>query len=134
MSRYDDIIDIERWNPQSHPRMCAEERAAQFAPFAALTGYDEMVSETSRLTDVKEDLDEEQTLALNKALSEVIGRIGEHPRIRVKWFRKDARKQGGAYQQTEGTVRDVDPAGRLITFREGGRISMEDIEAITILD
>ncbi len=58
MSSYDDIIDIPRWNPKSHPRMSEYRRAAQFAPFAALTGYDEMISETARLADDGEDLDD----------------------------------------------------------------------------
>ena len=58
MSRYDDIIDIPRWNPKSHPRMSENKRAAQFAPFAALTGYDEMISETARLADDSEAPDD----------------------------------------------------------------------------
>ena len=133
MNKYDDIMNIPRWNPVHHPRMSACDRAAQFAPFAALTGYDAMVFETSRLTDTKIELDEEQMLSLNEALSTIVERINEHPRISVTWFRKDSRKQGGAYQKTEGTVRDVELTNRLIIFKEGGRISMDDISAITIL-
>ena len=133
MNSYDDIINIPRWNPKSHPRMSEDDRAAQFAPFAALTGYDAMVNETARSTDVRSDLDEEQMLALNEVLSLIAERIGEHPKISVTWFRKDARKQGGAYVKTEGKVRDVDPTGRLIVLKDSSSISMDDIAAIAIV-
>lgn len=133
MSRYDDIINISRWNPKSHPRMSEYERAAQFAPFAALTGYDAMVSETARLTDPKGDLDEEQMLALNETLSVIMEHINEHPKVCVTWFRKDVRKQGGEYVETEGTIRDVEPANRLIILKEGFSIPLDDIASISIM-
>lgn len=132
MSNYDDIIGIPRWNPKSHPRMSAYERAAQFAPFAALTGYEAMVSETARLTDAKVELDEEQTLALNQALSSIMERLAEHPKVSVLHFRKDALKQGGSYQTYEGTVRNVDTACRLLIMKEGEAISIDDIASISI--
>lgn len=132
MSKYDDIINIPRWNPKSHRRMSEYERAAQFAPFAALTGYDAMVNETARLTDVKEELDEEQILALNEVLSVIVERINEHPKVSVTWFRKDARKKGGAYVRTEGSVRDIDLANRHIILKEGDRIPMDDVASIAM--
>ena len=134
MSRYDDIIDIPRWNPKSHQRMSGYDRAAQFASFAALSGYDAMVRETARLTDARIEPDEEQMLALNETLSVIMERINEHPKVSVTWFRKDARKQGGAYVRTDGTVRDVEPVDRLIVLKEGNRISMDDILSIAITD
>lgn len=134
MSIYDDIINIPRWNPKTHPRMSLYDRAAQFAPFAALTGYDAMVSETARLTDAKADLDEEQMLALNEALRTIVGRLGEHPKVIIIWFRKDVRKKGGEYVRTEGTVRDVNLPDRLLILKEGTGISLEDISSIMILD
>ena len=134
MSKYDDIINIPRWNPKSHPRMSEYDRAAQFAPFAALTGYDAMVSETARLTDAKADLDEEQMLALNETLSVIVGRLNEHPAVCITWFRKDTRKKGGEYVKTEGSVRNVDLPNRLLVLKEGARISLDDIASIMILD
>lgn len=134
MSSYDDIIDIPRWNPKSHPRMSEYDRAAQFAPFAALTGYDAMVSETARLTDPRGELDEEQLLALDETLSIIMERISEHPGVCITWFRKDARKKGGAYVRTEGAVRDVELANRIIVLREGLRISLDDIASISIIE
>ncbi len=113
--------------------MSEDDRAAQFAPFAALTGYDAMVSETARLTGSKCDLDEEQMLALNATLSEIMEHINEHPKVCITWFRKDTRKQGGEYVQTEGSIRDVEPANRLVVLKEGVRISLDDIASITIL-
>ena len=134
MSMYDDIINIPHWDPKHHRRMSAQDRAAQFAPFSALTGYDAMVRERARLTDSRAELDEEQILALNETLSTIMARVNDQPRVAVTWFRKDARKQGGAYQRTEGIVRNVDLTDRLIVFREGGSISMDDIAAISILE
>ena len=134
MSRYDDIINITRWNPKSHPRMSEYDRAAQFAPFAALTGYDAMVSETARLTDTKADLDEEQMLALNETLRTIVERLNEHPKVSITWFRKDARKKGGEYVKTEGSVRNVDLPGRLLFLKEGAGISLDNIASIMILD
>lgn len=132
-SRYADIIGIEHFEPREHQRMSAYDRAAQFAPFAALTGYDAMVSETSRLTDSKGELDEAQMLALNETLADIMDRINEHPRVLVTWFRKDALKQGGAYLKTEGAVQNVEPANRLVILKDGSRIPMDDIAAITLL-
>lgn len=134
MNGYDDIINIPRWNPKSHPRMSEYDRAAQFASFAALTGYDAMVRETARLTDDKAELDEEQMFALDETLRTIVGRLGEHLKVSITWFRKDGRKKGGTYVQTEGTVRNVDLPGKLLILREGPEISMEDIASIRILD
>ncbi|MCQ2159304.1 MAG: hypothetical protein MJY43_05760 [Bacteroidales bacterium] len=128
--KYEDIIDIPHWDPKRHPRMSPLDRAAQFAPFAALTGYEAMVSETSRLTGSRQELDEERMMALNAALTGILERIGEHPEISVTWFRKDARKDGGEYVVTQGTVRDVEIANRLIVFREGERVSLDEIYEI----
>ena len=109
------------------------DRAAQFAPFAALTGYDAMVRETARLTDDRSELDEEGMFALNQTLAVILERIGEHPKVAVTWFRKDSRKEGGEYVRTEGSVRDVELANRLIIFRDGVRISMDDITSLAII-
>ena len=133
MSRYDDIINIPRWNPKSHPRMSEYDRASQFAAFAALTGYDAMVRETARLTDARADLDEEQMLVLNATLSIIVERLNEHPKVCIGWFRKDARKKGGEYVKTEGSVRNVDLPGRLLILKEGARISLDNIVSIVIL-
>ena len=125
--RYDDIIGLEHPTSARHPRMSAADRAAQFAPFAALTGYGGMVSEASRLTDSRIEPDEMQLMALNAALVEIMDHLGESPRITVTWFREDGRKKGGSYVRTEGQVRNVDISNRLIILRDGTAISMDDI-------
>lgn len=130
MGKYDDMIEMKHWEPRTRPRMSAMDRAAQFAPFAALTGYDAMVSETARLTESMQETDEEQCQALNSALSDILGRIAEHPHVRITWFRKDPRKAGGAYVETEGHVRDVELHERCIVLKEGDRISFDDIRSI----
>lgn len=132
-NKYADIIELKHPEPKTHPRMSAMDRAAQFAPFAALTGYDAMVAETSRLTDSQMELDEEQMLALNEALTEIIEHAGEHPRVCITWFRKDARKSGGTYVETTGTVREVILAERRIVLRDGPRISLDDIMSISLV-
>ena len=99
-----------------------------------MSRYDAMVSETARLTDSKDDLDEEQILALNEILSTIVARLDEHPRVSITWFMKDARKKGGEYVQTEGTVKDVELSGRILILKEGYRISLDDIASLMILD
>lgn len=131
--KYDDIINLPHPDPKFHQRMSAIDRAGQFAPFAALTGYDAMVAETSRLTDSRQELDEEQMLSLNENLTAIIGNIGNHPAVSITWFRKDSRKKGGAYMVTEGRVRDVDLANRIIVLKNGDRISLDDIVSIVFL-
>lgn len=133
MNKYDDIINLPHPDPKFHPRMSAIDRAGQFSPFAALTGYDAMVAETSRLTDSRVELDEEQMMALNEALAVIIGNIGNHPAVSITWFRKDSRKKGGSYTVTDGVVRDVDLVNRMIVLKEGRNIAMDDIVAIRII-
>ena len=130
MGKYDDIIDLPHWEPKTRQRMSAVDRAGQFAPFAALTGYDAMVSETARLTDTMIELDEEQSLALDQALSAIIRNIKDHPHVTVTWFRKDSSKEGGAYVCTEGEVRDVELPDRRIVLKSGERISLDSIRSI----
>ena len=132
MGKYDDIIKLPHWEPREHQRMSAIDRAGQFAPFAALTGYDAMVSETARLTDSMTELDEEQRLILDDTLSAIVDRVNEHPHVVITWFRKDSRKAGGAYVRTEGDVRDVELPNRCIVLKTGERISLDDIQSIMV--
>lgn len=132
-SRYADIIDLEHFEPKDHPRMSAMDRASQFAPFAALTGYDAMVMETARLTDTRIELDAEQMMMLNETLTQLISRVNEHPSVTVTWFRQDARKSGGAYVRTSGLVRDVELPSRRLILRSGQVISLDDILSLQLV-
>lgn len=125
--KYADIIGLEHPEPRTLPRMAASDRAAQFAPFSALTGYDAMVSEASRLTESRIELDEEQRLALDSVLADIIARAGEHPYVRIVHFVRDSRKTGGEYVTSEGHVRDVELPNRRILLKDGRAISLDDI-------
>lgn len=132
--RYDDIIELEHPVSKRHGRMSMLDRAAQFAPFAALTGYDAMVIEQARLTDGKIELDEEQRAALDSTLGQLVERIAQHPLVRIVYFRADARKAGGAYIELEGRVQNIELPTRLIIMKDATRISLDDIFEVNILD
>ena len=97
--RYDEIIHLPHPVSQTHPRMGRLERAAQFSPFAALTGYDDAVRETARLTDAQRELAEDEQALLERQLLRVqmLLDAGTPPVVAVTWFQPDAKKQGGAY-------------------------------------
>lgn len=127
MNNYDDIINLEHPTSRRHPRMSMTDRAAQFAPFSALTGYDEMVIERARLTGSKLELDDMQRQALDKAVTDIIGHLAEKPSVRIVRFIKDTRKSGGRYEEISGSVQNVELPNRLIILRDGKRIPMDDI-------
>lgn len=126
--KYSDIINLEHPEPRTHPRMSAMDRAGQFAPFAALTGYDSMIAETSRLTGFRMELDNEQRRALDEILADIIGRIKDHPEVRIVHFVPDKRKDGGGeYITSEGQVQNVELPDRHIILKGGKAISFDDI-------
>ena len=91
---YADIIDLPHHVSRNHPQMSMHDRAAQFAPFAALTGYETEVGETARLTAVKRELDEQEAEELNRQLAAIISHLSEHPEVTVEYFVPDDRKAG----------------------------------------
>mgnify|MGYP003104902245 FL=1 len=129
--KYDDIIDLPHTEPQTHPRMPMRDRAAQFAPYAALTGYDAVIRETGRLTDARIEPDEEALTALNMKFRLLMDALGDAPEITLLVFRPDARKAGGAYLTVTGRVRKVDEYERLMTLQDGTKIPMDDILDMT---
>lgn len=120
---YDDIIDLPHPTSERHPRMPMENRAAQFSPFAALSGYDDAVKETARLTDGKIDLTEEEKSILDARLQ----RLTPGENAAITYFQPDARKQGGAYLTASGEVKRIDGAAREIVLMDGRRIPIDDI-------
>ncbi len=106
--KYDDIIDLPHPVSEKYPRMTMSQRAAQFNPFAALTGYEEEVKEAARFTDEERYLTEDSVNALNEALTELKQRIGEKPEAVVCYFEPDERKKGGAYRCIKGKVSKID--------------------------
>ena len=126
-SKYDEIINFPHHVSKTRPQMPMSDRAAQFSPFAALTGYDSAIKETGRLTDEKIDLDEESLNALNMRYQMLTDALEERPEVRITYFKPDERKAGGAYVTTAGAVRKIDDFEQTIIMQDGTRIPMGDV-------
>jgi len=128
--KYDDILNLPHHVSASRPHMPAADRAAQFAPFAALTGYDAAVRETARQTDARLELDECEKEALNDKLRVIDEHLENAPEVTVTYFRPDGRKAGGAYVTVSGAVRKIDGYARVVVLADGGRIPIDEIAGI----
>ena len=131
---YADIIDLPHHVSQNHPQMSMRDRAAQFAPFAALTGYEAEVGETARLTVVKRELDEQEAEELNRQLATLIAWLPERPEVTVEYFVPDERKAGGAYVTVTGQARHVSLPERILVMEDGNAIPMDDIAVLEMSD
>lgn len=125
--RYDDIINLSRHISRTHKPMPIIDRAAQFAPFAALTGYDEAVKETSRLTDKRRNLDETQKVMLNEKLRILYEDSGDRQQVTITYFMPDKKKEGGEYVTICGEVRKMDNYEHKIILQDGTEILYTDI-------
>lgn len=130
-SQYDDIIGLPHPVSKRHPQMAAIDRAAQFSPFAALTGYDAAVKETARLTNERLELDEYEIAALNDKLQIISERLSERPEVSVTYFRPDAKKAGGAYVTATGVAKKLLIHERVVVMDDGAKIPIEEISGIT---
>ena len=128
---YDDIIRLPHHVSRNHPQMPLRDRAAQFAPFAALTGYEAAVEETARLTAERRELDAQEAEELNRRLVALIARLPDHPEVTVEYFVPDDRKSGGAYVTVTGRVRHVSVPEQTLVMEDGTEIPMEDVVSIT---
>ncbi|MCM1299995.1 MAG: YolD-like family protein [Firmicutes bacterium] len=127
--RYDDIINLPRHvSPTRHP-MSNRDRAAQFSPFAALTGYDSHVREAARLTYSKRELTEEEKQEIEQRLQFLSG-CGDSPIVEVTYFKPDQRKSGGSYETVTAEFKKVDPFELKLVFKSGEEIPLEDIYSI----
>ena len=131
--KYDDILYRKHPVSKKHPQMSIRDRAAQFAPFAALTGHKEAVQETQRLVEQKRILDEHQKLMLNEKLQEITLRIKETPNIRVTYFQADERKDGGRYLTLIMRVKRIDEYQKRLVFTDRSWIRLEDLYEIELL-
>jgi hypothetical protein len=127
MDEYDDIINLPHHVSKNHRQMPMEMRAAQFAPFAALTGYDAVINETARLTDQQVELEDYDNERLNRKYAELIENISEHPVITVSYFKPDKRKGGGAYVSKTGHLKKVDTYEQLMLMENGTSIPLAAI-------
>ena len=134
MRNYDDIINLSR--PQYHdlPPMSIHDRAAQFSPFAALVGYDAAIEETARLTDSRRVMEEDEINELNRQLSELNKRLSERPRIRVTYFIRDRKKEGGRYASKIGNARTIDQAENRIIFTDGESVPVKDMYSVVFIE
>jgi hypothetical protein len=130
INQYDDIINLPHHVSTKHPQMPLIDRAAQFAPFAALTGYDAAVKETARLTDERIELDEYTMNALRDRLQMIADRLEENPEITVTYFQPDAKKEGGAYITAAGTVKKIDEYEQAVVMTHGMAIPFDEIVSI----
>lgn len=125
--KYDDIIDLPHHVSATRPRMSMIDRAAQFSPFAALTGYDAAIKETGRLTDARIELSEESQAILDRKQQLLVDNLADHPEVAVTYFVPDERKAGGAYVTATGRVKKVDDYQRLLLLTDGTKIPLDEI-------
>ncbi len=124
---YGDIIDMPHHQSKKRPHMSLSDRAAQFAPFAALRGYEDEISETARQTDKKLELDNDAAALLNERLHIIIESIKNEPEISLTYFIPDDKKEGGKYVSSTGKVRRVDEIQRFIQFKDETKISIDNL-------
>ena len=127
---YDDIINLPHPEPKTRPRMSISARAAQFAPFAALTGYSDEVKESTRMTDERIELDELAQEELNRKLQLLKEKLDSRPEVSITYFVPDTRKSGGRYATSTGYVKKIKEYERLIVMSDGVVIPIVDITDI----
>lgn len=124
---YDDILHLPHPTSKTHPRMSRQDRAAQFSPFAALTGYEAVVKETARLTEARPMLTEDEVAELAARLRLAMELDAE---VTVTWFQPDAKKSGGSYVTTTGRVKKADELRRILTMEDGTQIPIQEVTAV----
>lgn len=137
--RYDDLLDLPHHVSVTHPHMSLYDRAAQFAPFKALTGYEDDVEETARLTDQRVELDADSIARLDARLRLLEERLADAPAVSITYFLSDERKDGGSYETVTGIVKKIDAIKHILVLRDGWQIPIGDIcdiegELFSILD
>ena len=130
MGKYDDILSLPHPVSKTHPPMPRAERAAQFSSFAALTGYEEIVAESARLTEARAELDRDALEALDAALRAVASEIDARPEVELRYFVPDKKKAGGRYEPLRGRVKKIDEQASLLLLEDGKKIPLGDIVSI----
>ena len=125
--KYDAILHLPHHVSKKHPPMPMSDRAAQFAPFAALTGYDAAIRENARLTQERITPAEAELAALDRRFRLLLEHLGERPEVRLTRFRPDERKSGGVYETVSGIVKQIDSIARRIRLLDGTDIPMDDV-------
>lgn len=132
---YEDIVGIERHISKNHPEIPVSDRAARFSPFAAISGYEDMVKEAARVTEKRIELDENAIELLNEKLQMILEFIDEKPSVSVTYFEPDKKKEGGSYLTAAGRVIMIDDYSRTLVLQmseqEQRKIVIDDIYDIT---
>jgi len=131
--KYDDIIDLPHPTSQNHPRMSLYDRAAQFSPFAALTGHSAAIAETGRLTDQRMELDEYEMARVDAELQRLQELLPNRPTASITYFVPDERKNGGSYQTVTGEVKRIDAVNGMIQMADRQLIPIADVFSIEII-
>ncbi len=131
MGKYDDIIDLPPWEPKNRHRMPNYKRAAQFAPFAALSGYEEVIKEVERRTQKRVVLDESEMEVIDRKLRYIRDRK-EDLLVEIRYFLPDKTKEGGSYETVFGHVIKIDPYRKQVMMESGEEIPIEEIAGIVI--
>ena len=131
--RYDDIIQLQHHQSTKRAHMSLHDRAAQFAPFAALTGHEAAIEETARLTENEIMLDETAIADVNDKLYEISQHLAEQWRVSITYFKPDRKKQGGAYLTDVGVIRKINETEQFILMDSGVQIKMEQIIKIEVM-
>ena len=132
--KYDDIIDLPHPTSKKHPRMSRQNRAAQFSPFAALTGYNAAIKETERNTEQKRMLSEDAIAEINENLQLIQEKKNEHPYVYISYFEKDIKKEGGIYKTIISQYKHLDEYKNILITIDGNEIPIEDISSIYLYE
>ncbi len=131
--KYDDIINMPHHRSEKHPHMSMINRAAQFSPFAALTGHDAAIKETARLTDERIELDESAKAIIDERLQYIEENIMSAPTVKITYFEPDERKSGGEYITETSTVNKIDRYAACLIMQNGRMIPINEITEITVI-
>ncbi len=125
--KYDDIIDLPHHESKRHQKLGVDSYAAQFSPFAALTGYDGIVSETERVTDERIELDEDAKAVISDKLAAILSQIEKEPEVTLTYFLPDKKKAGGKYVVVTGKIKKFDEYERYILTSDNTKIPTDDL-------
>lgn len=131
-NKYEDIINLPHHVSNKHPKMTLKSRAAQFAPFAALTGYDDEIKETARLTNERIELDDEAKNILNNKIRIILEQISTRPVVTFTYFIPDLQKEGGKYVTAKGIVKKINEYKKMIILEDMTEIPIKEIINIQI--
>lgn len=131
MGKYDDIINLQHHLSTKHPRLSIEQRAAQFAPYSALSGYGDAIKETARITENKIELSDDEKNKIDDILQQIMKEISNKPKVTITYFIPDMKKNGGKYNTQVGNIKRVDEFKQIIILEDETEIPIQDIIEIS---